>query len=290
MSEIAKSIDVYGNENIVNAKEAVNMPKSKRNFRCIGKDPDGRECNCSLELSTSSKGNPYFRGYEHIAKCSHAYGVTEVSMYIESLNNFSFEKFLSVKEKNKRKGGGYTGGGGKGPACADPDDPDKDVKFVEKEKRPTSVRTLYETLLRVPYDYVVDDKKVGDILVCQNTILRGYNSSLDGFKIMVAQRCTLPEGFEKERLKIMVKLSGLDQRDRRYLLLIFSDKSLCDRVWKMIFPDQDKKDDNKDEIVKKVYSKIVLPKILVAGNVSHIRDNVWSCEVKSSRMIARYPY
>ena len=276
MAENAKFIDKSGNERIVTAKEAICIPKYERNFRCIGTDFNGYECGCALNLSRSKKGTPYFRGDNHISGCSLACQTPEITMYIDSLNDLDIDEYLHAKKSSQPKAPPKGPSGGKGPNEEDPDfDDDDDTGIiVEKPKKPKSVRILYQLLRAKPYDYRVGrEHLVGDILVIKDTILTGFCDTLEGFKVMMVKRCDPSIYPERTDNQIIVRMCETEPLGPQYLVMTFTDIELLKKVWKNILS----KPKNNSR-----------PQMLVSARVSHLKENIWKCDIVNPNMVSEY--
>lgn len=281
MAEKAKHIKKDGTVCTVSAKAAARIPKYERNFRCIGKDSLGNECNSIVSLVKSERNGKevlYFRGHNHIEECSNLCYNPEVKAYIESIAVFSFDDFFRhrIDNHNGPDNPGHDDGEEDDQFDVDFDDKDTLVDINIKHRAPRSVKTLYEVLSSLPLDFIVDGKEVADILVTEKTHEYEY-TNLEGYKVLTVQRCNPPKRLEKSASQIVVRICGV--RDT-FLVLNIPEKKLRQKVWNLIFPDKNTKTEARK-------SSKVLPKILVAGRVSHLENNIFSCDISDNRMVAK---
>lgn len=287
MAEKAKHIKKDGTVCTVSAKAAARIPKYERNFRCIGKDSLGNECNSIVSLVKSEingKEVLYFRGHDHIIGCSNLCCRPEVKAYIDSIDKFSFDDFfrhLADDRKGPVNPGHDDDGEEDNLFDVDFDEKDTLVDINIKHRAPRSVKTLYEVLSSLPLDFIVDGKKVADILVTEKTHECEY-TNLEGYKVLTVQRCNPPKGLEKSASQIVVRICGV--RDT-FLVLNIPEKELRQRVWNLIYPKKISNTDSSEKEARRTSRS--LPKILVAGRVSHLQENIFSCDVLNARMVAK---
>ena len=278
MAENAKFIEKSGNERIVTAKEAIWILKHERNFRCIGTDFNGNECGCALNLSKSKKGTAYFRGDNHISGCSLACQTPEITIYIDSLIDLDIDEYLHAEKSSQPKAPPKGPGKGKEPNIEDPDfDDDGDTGIiVEKPRKPKSVSVLYPLLRAMPYDYRVGrERLVGDILVINDTIMKGFCKTLEGFKVMMVKRCDPSIYPERADNQIIVRICETGPLGPQDLIMTFTDIELLKKVWK--------------KILSKAKNNIY-PQMLVSARVSHLKENIWKCDIVNPKMVSRYVY
>lgn len=287
MAEKAKHIRKDGTHCIVTAKEAAQIPKSERNFRCIGKDSHGRECGKGVSLVKSERDGKvllYFRGKEHIEGCNQSCHSPEATVYIDAIDGFSFEKFFRPREEDRAGGNSLaTGINGCSTDYSDVEEDDAILGIIERPRSPKGVKTLYEVLSLLPLDAEVDGKEVGEILVTRESLANGY-TCLKGEKVLTVERCWPPEGFEKNDSQIVVRVCYVRGT---YLVLNVPDKEVRRKVWNLIFPKKNSEIEFSEGGTRK--TRVNLPRVLVAGKVSHLRDNIWTCDVLNSRMVCKCP-
>ena len=281
MAEKAKYIRKDGTTCIVTAKEAARIPKAERDFLCIGKDPHGKECGKEVSL-VKREGNGktflYFRGKEHIRDCDLSCSAPDVTVYIDAMNDFTFDAFFHYRDDGG-EGGNPPGPGGRDRGGNNYDDVEEDDRILgvnERPRNPKGVKTLYGVLSFLPLHAVIDGKEVGEILVTREAIAQGY-TELEGDKVLTVERCKPPEDFERNTSQIVVRVCEMEET---FLVLNVPEKELRQKVWDLIFPDKSTK-----TVARKNGDS--LPKVLVAGRVSRLQENIYACDVLDGRMVAK---
>lgn len=274
MAEKAKHIRKDGTVCTVSAKAAARIPKYERRFRCIGKDSLGNECNSIVSLVKSERNGKevlYFRGHDHIKGCSNLCCNPEVKAYIDSIDKFSFDDFFRyrIDNHNGPDNPGQDDGEEETPFEVDVDEEDVFVRVNPQYRAPRSVKALYEVLSSLPLDFIVDGKEVGEILVSRDAIERGY-TDLEGDKVLTVERCKPPEDFEKSASQIVVRVCEMQET---FLVLNIPDDKLRTKVWNWIYPKKISNTDSSEKEARR--TSRLLPKILVAGRVSHLQENIF---------------
>lgn len=286
MAEKAKHIKKDGTVCTVSAKAAARIPKYERRFRCVGKDSLGNERNSIVSLVKSERNGKevlYFRGHDHIKGCSNLCCNPEVKAYIESIDEFSFDDFFRhlADDRKDPVNPGHNDGEEDTPFDVDVDEEDVFVRTDLQYRAPRSVKALYEVLSSLPLDFIVDGKKVADILVTEKTHECEY-TNLEGYKVLTVQRCNPPKGLEKSASQIVVRICGV--RDT-FLVLNIPEKKLRQKVWNLIYPKKISNTDSSEKEARR--TSRLLPKILVAGRVSRLQENIYACDVLDGRMVAK---
>lgn len=286
MAEKAKHIRKDGTVCTVSAKAAARIPKYERIFRCVGKDSLGNECNSIVSLVKSERNGKevlYFRGHNHIIGCNNLCCRPEVKAYIDSIDEFSFDDFFRyrIDNHNGPDNPGQDDGEKETPFDVDADKEDVFVRTDLQYRAPKSVKVLYEVLSSLTIDSLVDGKEVGEILVSRDAIERGY-TDLEGDKVLTVERCKPPEDFEKSASQIIVRICGV--RDT-FLALNIPEKKLRQKVWNLIYPKKISNTDSSEKEARR--TSRLLPKILVAGRVSRLQENIYACDVLDGRMVAK---
>ena len=282
MASKAKLIKKDGTTCIVTAKEAARIPRAERSFRCLGKDSNGNPCGSPVFLVKTERNGRifmYFRGHEHIKGCGNMHYSVEVRRYIDRIRDFHFvDLFRAVNRNQNGPVPPPIGGGDINPMDdVETDEHDIPINPVVHERAPRTVNALYEILSTLPFDFVVDGKEVGEILITRETFEDGY-TNLEGNKVMVVQRCKPPKwlNFDKT-FQIVVRICGIKST---FLVLSIPEKELRQKVWNMIFP----KKESAKEVVE-TQERDVLPQMLVTGNVSRLKGNIYSCEIMNSNVV-----
>lgn len=271
-----------GTKAIVNAKAAFAMGNDAK-FYCIGHNENGVECECELHCTYRKLENGeksyYFYG-KHIAHCNQASKEKILRRPRLAIENLDFAEFFSAVEE---KPAHNPGGGGpvappRGGGEAHPDDENFAIEYQDQDVAPNGVRELYDLLTNMLPDEGVAGQTVAETLICEDNIALGLCKRIEGYKVIVVERCICPKTIDKDDNEIVVRVCGTIGESVKYLILRVESNYVRYKVWKTIRPFKEDEDRHLNP-----------DRLIVAGDFVYVNDKVSMCKILHSRMVARCP-
>ena len=276
---MAKQAYYYKNDGTVcevSAQEALELGDTAE-FFCMGHDSEGNECGCKMSLKPrplKAGGVSWHFCGRHISKCTDASFTKEINRTRKVLDKVGFQRLIDFFESEPKEGGTTNGGGRekikKATSLIEKDDFSVEVKEIDVS--PTTSKEVYTLILSSLPDESIDGITVSTLRCDEWAISRGLCKEITGVKLVVCERCRVPDHINRKDNEIVLRVNGIAGGESRYIILLVKNETVRKKVWNVLYS-------NKTEKVKSH------DKFIVLGNFEAIDSNISKCNVNNSKMV-----
>lgn len=276
---MAKQAYYYKNDGtvcVVSVQEALELGDTAE-FFCMGHDAEGNECGCKMSLKPrplKAGGVSWHFCGRHIPKCTDASFTKEINRTRKVLDKVGFQRLIDFSESEPKEGGTTNGVGRekikKATSLIEKDDFSVEVK--ETDVSPTTSKEVYTLILTALPDETIDGKKVSTLRCDEWAISRGLCKKITGIKLVVCERCLVPDYIERKRNEIVLKVNGIAGEEPQYIILVVKNEPVRKKVWNVLCSNKTEKAKSRD-------------KFIVLGNFEAIDSNISKCIVNNSKMV-----